>query len=946
MELYLFSVQVISITPDHWAKKPLLFFVNAEGQRHTYILRDYTPYILIRPLDENIEPTDIETHLGVSTSITRVTEHIMTPLVGFTNNRQDRVFRVYFSDVGHKYRIMKQLEELSVTILHRRMSDASHLLHTTGWTLQSWYTMSGQPRLSSFVDNGVSGEIQTRNLVSLEQPFMPLPPLSYAYIRLTIKSSTATPSNLFSPDHTLTRDVIQSCELRLGRLDRTDDPTIVHIERVNERDLLREIHRWFMTNSPCIIVHMSDPVDHLAYLHFRSKRYLCCSGLSSIRAINCMENTNMDDKSFRDLSCPGRETMDLLHVLQKFMISPSLDGYTLPDAFNHPKLIRSKESLTYTGEENVTLSTMEIRRAFQSKELDVMCALQNDNSFIVDNLALSASCDLSLFNIISRGQQARAFACFARAYHNEDVYINHTQFEQPYVLVKKRRGDSSFPDPLWIENPPLESLRRTLPTDRRPSNPVPPKKRRVSVLELFGKKPPAPEVAKTDKRFGGGFVIEPDAGFYHRPWEAVVTLDFASLYPSIMQGYRICFMRVCYDHRYLSDDRAEKEYVPLDDNTCCVLIKSYDGVPVRSSTDRIVERVMQNRKRVRAEIKRTQDAFVKQSLDAQQLCCKILQNAFYGACGSETFAIPCTAIAASVCMIGQWMNKTVRHQAMIRGGRCVYGDTDSVMIQFPTETTLTSRDAILEDIYRQGHALETVTTTMFPPPNAVEFETLKLPHLQTTKKKTYAAHEYPPSAQGWKAPHTELYKGFAFKKRDRCAFVYRIGKTMMMHMLSNTLSDMEIVRWLSTTIDDTFLLRPTEVQLSDFIITSRLSSDYKSENVLAIHLADQYELETGSRPGAGRRLRYVIVPSNKKHFQSSVTPSAFLRTNQELDAAYYLEKQLLLPLKQVLDLRPGLYLQIQRLVLRKVERLTRKSTPFWTPPPLSRRWTAPLLKGE
>jgi DNA polymerase elongation subunit (family B) len=670
---------------------------------------------------------------------------------------------------------------------------------------------------------------------------------------------------------------------------------------------------------------MTDPVDHLAYIHFRAKRLKCNSGLSSIRAINCIENTNMSDKSFRDLSCPGRETVDLLHVLQKFMISPVLDGYTLPDAFNHPKLIRTKAEITYNGEENVTLSPMEVRREFISKELDVMCALQNDNAFIVNNLALSASCDLSLFNIISRGQQARAFACFARAYHNEGIYINHTQFEQPYILIKKGRADSTFPDPQWIENPPLHTLRGGLST-----NPAPTKKRRMSVMELFGKKTPrAPEPAKTEKRFGGGFVIKPDAGFYHRPWEAVVTLDFASLYPSIMQGYRICFMRVCYDKRWLTDERAEKEYVPLDDNTCCVFIKSYDGVPVRSSTDRIVENVMQNRKRVRAEIKRTEDAFVKQSLDAQQLCCKILQNAFYGACGSETFAIPCTAIAASVCMIGQWMNKTVRHQAMIRGGRCVYGDTDSVMIQFPTDPTLVSREEILQDIYRQGHALEALTTTMFPPPNAVEFETLKLPHLQTTKKKTYAAHEYPPCTNGWNAPYTELYKGFAFKKRDRCTFVYDIGKTMMTHMLSNTLSDDDIVNWLSTTIDAKFILRPTESQLSDFVITCRLNTDYKSESVLALNLADQYEIETGSRPRAGQRLRYVIIPSDKKHFQSSVTPSAFLRHRHELDAAYYLEKQLLLPLKQVLDLRAGLFTKIQRLVHRKVQGATIKSTSIW-----------------
>jgi DNA polymerase delta subunit 1 len=455
-------------------------------------------------------------------------------------------------------------------------------------------------------------------------------------------------------------------------------------------------------------------------------------------------------------------------------------------------------------------------------------------------------------------------------------------------------------------------------------------------LDLLGSKKKQklePVKPKTEKRFGGGFVIVPSPGFYHRPWEAVVTLDFASLYPSIMEGYKVCFMRVCYDKRWLDDDRAEKEYVPLDDNTCCVFIKSYDGIPVMSITDNIVHDVVQNRKRVRAEIKRTTDAFVIQSLDAQQLCCKILQNAFYGACGSETFAIPCNAIAASVCMIGQWMNKTVRHRAMIRGGRCVYGDTDSVMVQFPTDSILTTRDEILADVYRQGHELELETSSLFPDPNAVELEAVKLPHLQTSKKKTYASNEYPPGPNGWNKKYNELSKGFAYKKRDRCPFVYMIGKAIRDHLMQNTLSDGEIVNWLSQTIDENFFVHPKDHQLHAFVITCRLNTEYKQENALALELAKQYEKETGVRPRAGRRLRYLIASfenENRKRNQSCVTPAAFIRNNHKLDTMYYLTKQLLLPLKQLLDLRPILFTKIERMMHKKVITKTVGTSLSWS----------------
>jgi DNA polymerase elongation subunit (family B) len=913
--IYLFSVQCISITRDPWAKKPVLFFVDENGRRETHVLKDYEPFVLIRPSNDCLEPMDVEHDdkiAHVRDDIIRIEEHVMTPLVGFTNNRKDRMFRVYYRDIGRKHRIMKALQLLDVTIVHQSFRDELLLLHITGWTLQKWYTCT----------NTLHSTLSIRQRDLTPDTTESIAPLSFAFIRIVPKSSTATSSNVFLPDHRIGEDVIQAACLRMYRIGESTPVSYCTIRDngSGESAVIDDIRYWLEKNDPCIIVHISDPFDHLAYLHFRAKHNKMRSGLSHFPRVPCIENQYVAEKEFRDLSCPGRETVDILHILQKFMITPNLDGYTLPDAFQHPKLIRNKSSITFNGEIDVTLSSIDIRVDFANQEMDVMNALQTDNNFIVNNLALSSSCDLSLFQIISRGQQARAFACFARAYHNACIYINHTQFELPYVLVKKPRSESTFPDPLWIENPPIESLRGCC------VQPTKPKKRRkiMTVLEMMGKtKPQQPVGKQTKKRFGGGFVIKPDPGLYTDPCHAVVTLDFASLYPSIMRGYRRCFMSVCYDERWLQDDRAEKEYVPLDDETCCVFIKSYDNKPVRTITDEIVADVMKNRQEVRAKIKVTTDPFLIQSLDAQQLCCKVLQNAFYGACGSETFGIPCTAIAASICMIGQWMNKTVRYRGMLRGGRCVYGDTDSVMFQLPTDPSLTSRDDILRDIYRQAKELEQETTSMFPPPNAVEFEAMKLPHLQTSKKKTYGAMEYPPCDGGWNHSGHELVKGFAIKKRDRCAFTQRIGKELLSMIFAGTNSDDDLYTWFLSRVHHTFHIQPTEEQLSSFIITCRLNTEYKQESVLALELADHYEKESGCRPRPGRRLRYVIVQfphETRKHFQCAVTPTTFINNNHCLDAAYYLKKQLLLPIKQVLDLKPLLYERICKSIDTIVEK--------------------------
>ena len=42
----------------------------------------------------------------------------------------------------------------------------------------------------------------------------------------------------------------------------------------------------------------------------------------------------------------------------------------------------------------------------------------------------------------------------------------------------------------------------------------------------------------TGEKFEGAIVIEPKKGFYQQP---IATLDFASLYPSIMMAHNLCY---------------------------------------------------------------------------------------------------------------------------------------------------------------------------------------------------------------------------------------------------------------------------------------------------------------------------------------------------------------------------------------------------------------------
>jgi DNA polymerase delta subunit 1 len=49
---------------------------------------------------------------------------------------------------------------------------------------------------------------------------------------------------------------------------------------------------------------------------------------------------------------------------------------------------------------------------------------------------------------------------------------------------------------------------------------------------------PVKRVEATSDKFEGAIVIEPDRGYYEDP---IATLDFASLYPSIMMAHNLCY---------------------------------------------------------------------------------------------------------------------------------------------------------------------------------------------------------------------------------------------------------------------------------------------------------------------------------------------------------------------------------------------------------------------
>jgi len=201
------------------------------------------------------------------------------------------------------------------------------------------------------------------------------------------------------------------------------------------------------------------------------------------------------------------------------------------------------------------------------------------------------------------------------------------------------------------------------------------------------------EVVEVEQTFQGATVVEPDKGFYK---DCVSCLDFASLYPSIMQAMNMSYETLCYrdtieEHNWKQDkdvrtvpdcqliDGKVNITIDLDNPSFIVKEKRVGLLP------EILGKVLAERKKVK-KMRKKQDptGVMYKVLDGRQLGLKVVANSIYGFTGAAFGFLPCKDIAQSVTKYGRGLilqTKSiienhpewgVKHQC-----KCVYGDSVS-----------------------------------------------------------------------------------------------------------------------------------------------------------------------------------------------------------------------------------------------------------------------------
>ena len=223
----------------------------------------------------------------------------------------------------------------------------------------------------------------------------------------------------------------------------------------------------------------------------------------------------------------------------------------------------------------------------------------------------------------------------------------------------------------------------------------------------------------SDEQYEGATVIEPTRGYYDVP---IATLDFASLYPSIIQAHNLCYTTLL-DKRQVEQFGLvrDDDYIVTPNGDMFVTAKQRKGLLAQ-----ILEELLAARKQAKRELAQATDPFRKAVLNGRQLALKVSANSVYGLTGATTGKLPCLPISMSTTAFGRQMIERTKQEGEDKyttangyeaDAEVIYGDTDSVMVKFGCRDLKTAMEL--------GAEAANFVTEKFVKPIKLEFEKVR-----------------------------------------------------------------------------------------------------------------------------------------------------------------------------------------------------------------------------
>ena len=451
------------------------------------------------------------------------------------------------------------------------------------------------------------------------------------------------------------------------------------------------------------------------------------------------------------------------------------------------------------------------------------------------------------------------------------------------------------------------------------------------------------DAEEEEDSYEGAIVLEPKTGIYLD--DPIATLDFASLYPSTIISENLSHDTLIWVKDYDEEGNAtlkegsdkfdnlpEYKYVnveydilksdPNDTRKNPKKIKTgtrisrYVQFPnnEKGTIPKILQKLLKARKTTRKLIETETDDFKKGLLDCQQNAYKITANSLYGQLGSKTFKIRRVCLAASTTAYGR--KQLMYAKAVVedcysgkKDKRCdatyVYGDTDSVFINFRVRDPVTGkpikgREAlpIVKELAIEAGKL---CTSSLKAPHDFEYDKIMWPFCLLSKKR-YVGNKYEDDLNN----PSMTSMGIVMKRRDNAPIV----KVIYGGIIDRILHKHDVVGAFEFTKVVAKELIAGKFGLPKLTITKSLRAEYANpERIAHKVLADRIAArDPGNAPSSSQRIGYVYIATPKGKPEPTLqgdrieTPGFIIANKLTPDYAYYIERQISKPVAQVFAL--------------------------------------------
>ncbi|THW91666.1 putative DNA polymerase zeta catalytic subunit [Aureobasidium pullulans] len=401
-------------------------------------------------------------------------------------------------------------------------------------------------------------------------------------------------------------------------------------------------------------------------------------------------------------------------------------------------------------------------------------------------------------------------------------------------------------------------------------------------------------------------VMEPQSAFYNSP---LLVLDFQSLYPSVMIAYNYCYSTCLgritawrgQNKMGFTDFKREPGLLDLVKDKLNISPNGmmYVKPEMRKSLlAKMLGEILETRVMVKSGMKVDKDdKTLQQLLNNRQLALKLIANVTYGyTSASFSGRMPCSEIADSIVQTGrETLEKAIAliHSVSKWGAEVVYGDTDSLFVYLKGRSK--------DEAFKIGDEIAKAVTDMNPRPIKLKFEKVYHPCVLLAKKR-YVGFKYEHPSQT--EPDFDA-KGIETVRRDGTPAEQKIEEKAL-KLLFRTADLSQVKAYFQSQCHK---IQLGKFSIQDFCFAREVKlgsySDKGPAPPGALIATKRMLKDPRQEPQYGERVPYVVIAGGPgaRLFERCVEPERLLfDEHAELDAEYYISKNLIPPLERIFNL--------------------------------------------